>query len=204
MIAAVGAFAAAAGTSEIYVDTAIITAVPGPEPTIGLWLGFAAGAFVLLVVLAHAIWRGSRFEQVPSGRSRRIFRASLTCAGAWTLMVAPQRFIESGALYAPPFGETLLFGCLIMLVIALALVGTADMLLDYFRPKRTPFWAIVAPSLFTAFIVGLFSASDLLDSAIALRQDPWRLMLAAAVLAAGLTWWSYLPGENEQVARVFD
>jgi hypothetical protein len=77
-------------------------------------------------------------------------------------------------------------------VIAVMLLGTADLLLDAFRPQRTQFWLAIAPPLLTAFTIAMLAGAGWLEP-VSFPPDAMQLMLALAALAAGLTWWSYLP-----------
>ncbi len=177
---------------------------PGPEPATDLWFAIAVAAMVLIAAGLLAWWRArSEFPQ-PRRRSR-ILWASAACSAGLALIMIPTQFASTG-LNDGDVGLHLVLGFVLGLIPATMLFGTADLMLDYFRPRRTLIWLVISPFLFTAFIVGILAMSDWLQVLDTSRTGPAPI---AAVLAAGLVWWSFLPKTgprppDSRIARIFD
>jgi hypothetical protein len=172
--------------------------VPPPNP----WVGLAVGLAVIVAVAALARWRARRADQTPPRRRARILWASASGAGAMTAMLVPEQLARNA-----PFEPSIEFGLLVhfvsMGVLALMLLGTADLLLDAFRPRRSRAWLAIAPLLLAAFVTGTLAATGWLGT-VSTEPDPHQLMLVLAGIAAGLTWWSHLPAPANRSAGVFE
>lgn len=161
----------------------------------------AVALFVAMALLAR---RRSRTltARAPS-RTRRIVETAAIWSVAYTAIWAPFDAIHVGL----PSGLSGAFGLLLraalFMVLALALVGAADLLLDALAPRHTPAWLLAGPLLIAAFAIGMLAASHWMDI---FRDDPgWReTVLTAGLLIAGLNWWSLLPRPGADLSGIFD
>jgi hypothetical protein len=162
-----------------------------------VWNGLAIGAALLVVVALLAVRRSRTPNMQTQMRLRRIVETAALWSVAYTAMQAPAASFGSGGPIA------LLLGVALFMVLALALVAAADFLLDAAGPRRTPIWLVLGPLLLTAFAIGLLATSQWMDI---FRAEPgWReVMLVAALLIAGLAWWSRLPSWASEAADIFD
>lgn len=175
----------------------VVILMAGPPSDDHPWIGLAVGAIVLIAAAALA-WRRAHGTAPTPSRSTRIVRAALTCGAAMAAMRAPDEIALGGGPLESAFAT---FVPVAML--ALILLGIADLLLDAFRPHRTRTWLLLAPPLLVVFFVGTLAATGWMDM-VSAEADPGEAMLVIAVLAAALTWWSHLPEPGVDVARIFE
>jgi hypothetical protein len=184
----------------------VSTGPPAPTP---IWPAVAMGAAVLLAAIALA-WR--RRRAAMAGRPRRLTRmvvAAATGGGGGALI----RMTASGALFTEgrgigwdPFGPSpgiLPLHLLLYCLFAFALVGTADLLFDALRPRRSLLWLVIGAPVFGAFIIAVLRATGWVDPFVV---PPTRdqAALTVAALAAGLSWWAWLPATWQPIAHVFE
>jgi len=172
-----------------------------------IWLRGAAeiiAATIAVAVLVAACllarWRFTRRDAAPARRISRILWTSLAGAGGLTLILMPIKLRWGGFA-----AETLILDFMLRSIVALALFGVADLLLDFFRPRRNLAWLCVAPPLLASFVFMIVAASTWADAVDAGQAGP--VPLAAAV-AAALVWWSFLPvadlgGASRRIASIF-
>jgi hypothetical protein len=162
-----------------------------------VWNGLAIGAAFLLAIALLA-FRRSRTPNPPMHlRPRRIVETAGLWSLAYTAMQAPARSFGSGG----PID--LLLGIASFMVLALALIGAADFLLDAVAPRRTLVWLVLGPLILGGFSIGLLALSQWMDI---FRAEPgWReVMLAWALLIASIGWWSRLPSWDAAANDIFD
>lgn len=190
-------------TVTVYLD-----AGPAPEPLVsGALLAAAAGLVVLAAVALAVRRRVRRGGSAPAARSRRIVAAGATFGAVLAAMataadlVAPASDWAAGGALERALGLGLRFGAGALL--GALLLGTADLLLDAARPRRTRAWLALAPPLLAGFVVGLLAATGW-HGGIGADPGPGLPRLALAGLAGGLVWWSFLPLPGAEVAQLFD
>ena len=185
-------------------DEIRLVAVQGPQPEPSMWPALAV-AFVLLVMAAlFAHHRSTALANRSSSRRARILWSSLACGVGVTLVLAADE-IAALLLAAPQALAALGFGIAAGTVLAALLFGSADLMLDAFRPRRSLAWLCIGPLLLTLYGVGFLAASEWLDGFDAGPAGPAPL---GAVLAAALVWWSLLPAAGREsgpdVAAIFE
>jgi hypothetical protein len=168
-----------------------LVVLTGPQPEPSVWPALAVAA-VLLVAAAFFTWRRATMpDRRPARRLARIIWSSLACAGGVTLVMAPAEIVSNLVVQTvPDVIADLGIGFLGWAILAFLLFGSADLMLDAFRPRRTLAWLLTGPSLLTLYGVGFLAASEWLDGFDPGPAGPTPL---AAVLAAALVWWSLLP-----------
>jgi MYXO-CTERM domain-containing protein len=180
------------------------TTVSGPPPPI--WPGFVMAAAVLLAAVVLAWWR-RRAPVSPRPRRRtRIIVAGAAGGGGGALvkMAAPGTIGGTGwGPYAPSPWMDLFVHFLTYWLFAILLVGTTDLLFDVLRPCRNRTWLFVGAPLFAAFIIAILRATGWIDPLV-IPPTRDQAIVAVAALAAGLTWWSWLPASWEPIAHVFE
>jgi hypothetical protein len=161
-----------------------------------VWNGLTIGAVMFVAVALLAFRRTRTNAMRTNSRLRRIVETAGLWSVAYTAMQAPARSFGSGG----PID--LLLGIALFMVLALALVGVADLLLDALAPRRTPVWLLAGPLFLGVFSIGLLAASHWLDI---FRAEPgWReVMLVAGLLIASIGWWSRLPRWKATAGDIF-
>ena len=179
--------------------------VYGDQPSHSPWMLVAVAAVVIVTSFLLAWRRAGRLDSGPPHRIVRIVRASLAFSVASTLMLAAREASRTGLgsglfdpLLLPLIGKFAL-----LTFVAFVLLGTADLLLDAFRPRRELGWLFFGPLFLVAFVVGILIASGWLDP-VSTEGELSVMTLVPALLAAGFTWWSRLPAKNRELAHVFD
>lgn len=156
----------------------------------------------LLIAGSIARRRSRNPEKQAHRRLRRILDPALLFASTFTVwLVATQLRSPAGD------GSLLIVAFLALIIVAamaIASFGILDVRLFRFRPAQTRRWLLAAllgfPGI-TELLLGavLLSAGDLTR-----LLDPVQLPIAVMAAAAGLIWWSHLPGPRHDLARLFD
>jgi hypothetical protein len=169
-----------------------------------VWIGLAIGGACFVAVALLAIRRNLTQDRRPVSRPGRIVETAALWSVPYTAMCVP----GMGGLYAgSAFGSAALVDVLrstaFFMIPALLLIGAADLLLDALTLRRTPAWLLIGPLLLGGFAIGLLAGSHWMDI---FRAEPgWReVMLAGALLIAGIGWWSRLPGRDAAAGEIFD
>jgi hypothetical protein len=181
----------------------VLIAVPGPAVHPVPWAGLAVGAVLFAAVALLARRRAGQMQTAPPWRLGRIVEAALV----WAFVYQAMRMPGFGQLDYEGVGPVFLFGQLLLAlgfaILAALLIGTADLLLDGLRPRRTRLWLLGGPPVVALFGIGFLAATGWMD--MVSRTPGWReFMLAAGALAAGLAWWSRLPATDRRIAGIFD
>jgi hypothetical protein len=165
-----------------------------------LWIGLAIAAVVLVAAAAFARLRSRQPASAPPRRLARIAATAGAFAAAMTLMRAPALTTDR-PLGAPGYWDAPLAFALLAAG-GLILFGLLDLLLGLFRPQRVARWLALAALCFLAFGTALVTAL-LRYTGFPFIPDARQLLSAAAIVAAALVWWSWLPPPR-QVAQVFE
>jgi hypothetical protein len=193
------AFGAVPGEQEVRL------VVVGPQPDPGMWPAIAAAILLLAAAALLAHRRATRPDARPAGRIGRILWSSLACAGGLSFVMAPGEIVGNLFQTIPNVIAAFAIKLLGWTILAALLFGSADLMLDALRPRRTLAWLSIGPPLLTLYGVGFLAASEWLDGFDPGPAGPAPL---AAVLAAALVWWSLLPvaadPESRGVAAIFE
>ena len=186
--------------------TVSTTGEPGPPPP-SPWIGVGIGLVVLAVAIVLVLRHARRPQRMPPRRRVRILVASLAGGAAYLAMLIPLYVYEARDIGALPglggFALMLAVHVLIFGALGVPLFGTADLLLDYFRPRRTRAWLALGPLAITAFIVGLLGATGWVR-ALATAPEGSTSGLILAALIGGLVWWAFLTAPTARVGHVFE
>jgi len=194
------AAAAAAATPGQNIVVIVDRSGPAPAP----WIGWAIGASLLIGVAVTVRRRAAKQDSETPHRVVRILVSALAGSSVVTLMLAPQQFRElSDIPFAVPFALALFSRLLALTAFGFALVAVPDLVLDYFHPRRTRIWLMIAPPLFIALTLGFIVASGVDDSFHIFSEAGYPVLVPAGG-AAGLIWWSWLPAPHSRLVGVFE
>jgi hypothetical protein len=180
---------------------AITTPALAPRTNADLWIGLAIAAVVLIAAAAFALRRSLQPASAAPGRLARIAVTACAFAAALTLIRLPFLTAYRPLGASPVWAVALAFA--VLAVAGSILFGLLDLLLGLFRPHRVALWLMLAPLCFLAVGAALI--------AVLFRYSPFpfipnarQLLPAAAIVAAALVWWAWLPTPPRQVAEVFE
>jgi hypothetical protein len=175
-----------------------------PPPSNGIasadLLAFAVA--ILCFLVAAAVARRRSFREIvdrPSRASRIMVSAATLDAGIAIMVVFP---LMGGQLAG--ILQILAMVIVVIGVVAVAIFAVADLIAGFFNPVRNRLWLFVGALAFPLLLMGVGVGILLLLAPERLHLGQRSLASSLIASAAGLIWWSFLPPQRTEVARVFN